>query len=207
MKYDSKLFVSRLDATRRALYLAYGTENPSPTHRPPRLLQYTTVAELMRVKPTFIYNLMRNYFNPSKPAAKRFSLQPPLLNTRPSKGARVTLTTIRDEEIEFLTSTDNLRAWSPFSLDWRCTLFHRRFNDRWIARHTLARLYRNLGIKKKAIIVKRVPQRKTQRMGEFEKKVVQLNQNVRQIVERGGHLVFIDESTFTARSFQMRAWA
>ena len=112
-----------------------------------------------------------------------------------------------DGELEYLLSADTLRAWAPYSLAWRCTLFHRQFPDRWIDRFTLGQLYRNAGIKKKAIVVRRVPERRTQRLQEFEDRVLELHEHVQSIVARGGHLVFIDESVFTARSFQMRAWA
>ena len=207
VKYANKTSVSRFEATRRVLFLAYGTEEPSVTDPPPRLLPLPVVAELMHVKPRFVSYLHGLYFNQVDQALKRLSLQPPKLNARPSEGAKVTLQNIRDEEIEFLTSSETLRAWAPYSLQWRCTLFHRRYPDRWLAPWTLSQLYRNAGIKKKSILTRRAPQRKTQRLEEFEDKVLQLHRQVQEIQAAEGHLVFIDESTFTARAYQQRAWA
>ena len=155
----------------------------------------------MRVQPHFVTYLLNRYFKPKDPALKRFSIQPPKYNTRPSKGAKVTPRTITDEEIAFLTNSDNLRAWAPYSLAWRCTLFHRQFPDRWLDRFTLGQLYRNAGIKKKAIAVRRAPQRKTQRLQEFEDRILELHEQVERIVSTGGHLVFIDESIFTSQGF------
>jgi hypothetical protein len=74
MKYDKKLFVSRLTAQRRALFLLYGTEEPSITSPPPRLLPYKRVAELMRVKLSFVHRLKYEHFHPRDPASKRLSL-------------------------------------------------------------------------------------------------------------------------------------
>jgi hypothetical protein len=138
---------------------------------------------------------------------KRLSLQPPKLNAPPSKGAKVTLRTITDQEIEYLTSPETLRAWAPYSLSWRCTMFHRRYPDRWLAPHVLAQLYRNAGIRKKTVNIRRVAQRRTQRLDEFENKVIELHEQVQSILAAGGHLVYLDESTFTSRAFQQRAWA
>ena len=69
VKYNDKTSVSRLEATRQALFLAYGSEEPSRKDPPPRLLTYRRVAELMRVRPHFICYLMRLYFEPSDATA------------------------------------------------------------------------------------------------------------------------------------------
>ena len=61
------------------------------------------------------------------------------------------------EEILYLIDADNLRTWASYSLEWRCTLFHRKFPDRWINRYVLGRLYRDFGVKKKQVVIKRAP--------------------------------------------------
>jgi len=207
MKYNNKLSCSRLDATRKALYLCYGMEEPSVTDPPPRLLTRKGVADIMRVPINFVNSIIYKYFNPTTDVKKRMSLQPPKLNAQPSRGAKVTLKTITAEEVDYLVDPVNLRAWASYSLEWRCTLFHRKFPNRWISRFTIGRLMSRCGVKKKAIVVRRAPQRKTQRLDEFEDRIVALHERVKEIKAAGGHLVFIDECIFSARGFQMRAWA
>jgi len=142
MKYEDRLNCGRLEAQRKALYLRYGDEEPPLANPPPPLLTHKRVAELMRVRTCFVQRLLYTYFHPEAAAAKRLSLQPPKLNSRPSKGAKVTLKTITAEEVQFLTDPTNLRAWASYSLSGRCVLFHRRFPDRWLDRLTLGRLLR-----------------------------------------------------------------
>lgn len=52
-----------------------------------------------------------------------------------------------------------------------------------------------------------MPARRTARLGEYERKTMQLYKQVKQILDDGGHLVFLDESIFKARDFQRSAWA
>jgi hypothetical protein len=64
VKFANKTSVSRLDATRRALFLVYGCEEPSVTDPPPKLLTHVAAAKLMRVKPFFVSHLLTRYFKP-----------------------------------------------------------------------------------------------------------------------------------------------
>jgi len=64
-----------------------------------------------------------------------------------------------------------------------------------------------MGFKKKVIKVVNAPQRKSERMDEFENKVLELDETVSRILKQGGHIVFCDECIFTARGFQTHAWA
>jgi len=64
-----------------------------------------------------------------------------------------------------------------------------------------------LGFRKKMIRVINAPQRKSDRVDEFEDKIVKLWETVSRIIEQGGHLVFCDETIFKARGFQTHAWA
>ena len=63
------------------------------------------------------------------------------------------------------------------------------------------------GITKKKVIVQRQAQRKTERLEEFDRKLIKLAAEVSEVMLSGGHLVFADESIFTARDFQMQAYA
>ena len=58
-----------------------------------------------------------------------------------------------------------------------------------------------LGFRKKVIKIVNAPRRKSDRLEEFENKVLELDEIVTRILETGGHLVFCDECVFTARGF------
>jgi hypothetical protein len=68
-------------------------------------------------------------------------------------------------------------------------------------------ILRQAGLKKKAVGIYNAPQRLTQRIGEFEKKILALDERVQAILKANGHLVFADESVFVARGYQNRAWS
>jgi len=65
----------------------------------------------------------------------------------------------------------------------------------------IGKLYSQCGIKKKKMNINRAPVRKTQRISEFENKVVKLYREVQDVRENNHHLVFIDESVFTSRGY------
>ena len=66
---------------------------------------------------------------------------------------------------------------------------------------------RKAGIKKKVVQIHKAPQRKTERLEEFDRKLIKLAAEVSDVMLSGGHLVFADESIFNSRDFQMRAYA
>jgi len=45
------------------------------------------------------------------------------------------------------------------------------------------------------------------RIEEFENKTLALQAQIDEIKKQQGHLIFLDESVFTARGFQMKAWS
>ncbi len=55
------------------------------------------------------------------------------------------------DHIDYLVSTDTLRAWSHLSLEQRVKYFHRQFPDITISPFTLWSIYRKHGIKYKVI--------------------------------------------------------
>ena len=110
-------------------------------------------------------------------------------------------------ELEFLLSQDHMRELASLSLPERCVRFHRNFPDRLIRLWTLSMLLRKAGFKKKKVLVQRAPQRKTQRLEEFDRNLVKLASEVHAVQKSGAHLVFADESIFTSRDFQMQAWS
>ena len=205
MKFANKEIVSRETAIRKALYLRYGDEQPVKDPKPCPLLTFAQVAKLMQVGMRFVQALCRSYF--SKKKDLRFSLQPPKLGVM-SRGSKATLETLTAEEVEFMTDRENLRQWAAYSLSWRCVLFHRKFPDRWLNKSTLAKLYSQCGIKRKVISINRAPSRMTARLEEFENKILKLHEEVSKVISSREHLVFVDESIFTARGYNnMRVWS
>jgi len=117
--------------TNELLYLRYGSIEPSAGT--PALLTIRTIATLMKQNPTTLRYLEKLHFRP--PSQNRLSLQPPKLNVRPSrkKGSAATPISITEEELEYITSRETLRAQASYPLTWRCVMFHRRFHDRFIS--------------------------------------------------------------------------
>ena len=67
---------------------------------------------------------------------------------------------------------------------------------------------RKAGFKRKKVVINNVPARRTQRISEFEKKIVALDEQVQAILKTDEHLVFVDEAVFSARSYQeLKAWS
>ena len=58
---------------------------------------------------------------------------------------------LEEDHIAFLTSQDTLRAWSGYSLAFRCILFHRRFPNKVMSVSRLVRFYKQHQIKRKVI--------------------------------------------------------
>ena len=63
------------------------------------------------------------------------------------------------------------------------------------------------GLRRKAVVVASIPNRLEARQEEFADKIVALDIRVKEILDSGGHLVFADESIFSARGFQLQAWS
>ncbi len=80
-------------------------------------------------------------------------------------------------------------------------MFHRKYPDRRIAAHVMASVMKQAGMKKKVIVIGKIPARRTLRISEFEEKVVNLSNKLKTIQENKGHLVFVDEAIFTARGY------
>ena len=63
------------------------------------------------------------------------------------------------------------------------------------------------GLRLKKIEVSNIPAKKEQRVEEFENKTDSLDQKLQNIIESGGHLVFLDECIFKSRDFKKKAWS
>ena len=150
--------------------------------------------------------LDRSYFAQHKQPPRQ-SLFVPKYRPVPKGRARVTQANLTPEEFEYLTCPGNLQAWAHLSLLGRCVMFHRRFPERWLGRVTLGRILRKAGLRKKAVTVRNQPQRRTQRLEEFENRTLALQEEIEKIQAKKGHLVFADEALFKARDFQMAAWS
>ena len=85
----------------------------------------------------------------------------PKYRAKPDKRSGVTLANLTTEEFEYLTSDENQQAWAHLPLMARSIMFHRKFPDRWLSWQLLAKIYAKAGIKKKAVVIKKVPQKKT----------------------------------------------
>ena len=67
---------------------------------------------------------------------------------------------------------------------------------------------RKAGLKRKKVVIRNIPARRTQRISEFEEKIIALDDEVQAIAKSGEHLVFVDEAIFSARSYQeLKAWS
>ena len=198
MKFDKK---SKTEQQRHALFLRYGTESPATDPVPPALLTYSEVARLLKADLRRVIYLCRSYFTAIGSKLPRVSIQPPKLCTKHLPQNTATVKTLRPEEVEYLTDPDNLYNWAAYPLTWRCVLFHRKFPDRWLRRQELGKLYRQCNIRKKKVTANRAPRQKTLRISEFENKIVDLQDQVQEILDKKGHLVFVDESIFTARGY------
>ena len=63
------------------------------------------------------------------------------------------------------------------------------------------------GLRRKAVIVANIPNRLEARYEEFQQKIMDLDAQVKKVLDAKGHLIFSDESIFTGRGFQMQAWS
>jgi len=111
----------------------------------------------------------------------RTSLFVPKYKAKPRGRAVVTELNITPEEFHYLTCQENLQAWAHLPLLARCIMFHRKFPERWINRQTLSLIMRKAGCKEKVVVVRKMPQRRTQRQEEFEEKVLALDDFVKKI--------------------------
>ena len=201
-RYNQKRELQR----KEALFLRYGNEEPTIDPRPRPLLTLAFVGRLMRLKASQVAYIEKAYFQADRKPARQ-SLFVPKYRPKPKGRARVTEANLTPEEAEFLLGSENQQAWAHVPLLGRCILFHRRFPERWLGRVTLGRIMRKAGLRKKVVRVRNAPQRSTQRLEEFEDRTVALDDFVKGIQAKQGHLVFADEAVFTARGFQMSAWA
>ena len=192
---------------KQVLYLRYGSDYVTSQPKPRVLLSLATIARLLKITVSQAAHLDRLNFEPQ--TTVRRSLRPPTMGTRPGEGygTMVSEANVTHEELDYLFGDDQIREWAPLSLPERCVRFHRRFPDRLLKPWTLSLLMRKAGFKKKRVCVNKAAQRATQRMEEFDKKLVELATKVDAVQKAGEHLVFADESIFTSRDFQMKAWS
>ena len=63
------------------------------------------------------------------------------------------------------------------------------------------------GLRQKKIEVSNIPARRELRYEEFENKTTTLDKRLNDIIESGGHMVFLDECLFKSRDFKRKAWS
>ena len=83
-----------------------------------------------------------------------------------------------------------------------CTFFHRQFTDRRIKKGVMLKVLKQAGLRKKKVEVCSVPARQHERLGEFHKKTVELDDKLESIYkEKDVYLVYLDECVFKSRGF------
>ena len=71
----------------------------------------------------------------------------------------------------------------------------------------MLKVMKQAGLRLRKVEVSNVPAKKEQRVEEFEDKTIALDQRLHDIIESGGHLVFLDECLFKSRDFKRKAWS
>ena len=102
-------------ALRTALFLRYGKDEINPSKPPTSLLSWRLVAKILKVPYQIILRQKRNFFKENKPKpqiTKRIT-RSAAKSISPYPASRVTMANITDEEIDFITSRDTIREWSP----------------------------------------------------------------------------------------------
>ena len=80
-----------------------------------------------------------------------------------------------NEEFHYIISHENQRRWAALSLEKRCVLFHRKFNDRHITKRVIAKVMKQAGFKKKKVKVQSVPANEEDREEEFKVAILELD--------------------------------
>ena len=144
---------------RTSLFLRYGVDIIDTKKLPTALVSWRVVAQIMKQPYEKILSMKRKFFGEGKPKPKvtKRITRSALKNISPYPATRVSMTNITEEEIEFLTNRETIREWSPYSLLFRCNLFHRRFPDRRISAKILRKVMLSMGFKKKVIKVVNAP--------------------------------------------------
>ena len=116
---------------RRCLYFRYGRDDPDPNNLPEPILPVPVIASLLGIQKMQPYYIIKRYIKRGKEEGRQ-SIDAPTFFARPGKRAKVTNWSITAEEFEFITSTETLRNWAPYSMQQRCVMFHRQFPNRQI---------------------------------------------------------------------------
>ena len=162
---------------------------------------------MMNTPARHIYWIIKKYFIPPKLPVHDAVDEGPTYNIQSNDKVKVTETNITHEEVAFITDTQTLRDWAAFSMEQRCVMFHRKYLSRRIKPWLLRKVMYQAGLRRKAVIVANVPNRLEARQEEFADKILELDLQVKEILDGKGHLIFSDESIFTGRGFQMQAWS
>ena len=117
------------------LMLRFGTSTPKLGQKPK--LSFSAISKLTQLStPT----LLRYYRQIASPTGLCTLRQP---------GARAKLT---EAHISYLTDPTVLQIWASYSLKERAQLFHRSFPELRVSSSTIAKLYKQHGIRYKAIV-------------------------------------------------------
>ena len=128
---------------RKALFLAFGTDEVDNQKTPHQLLSWKMVSKFLKQPYAKVIKLKREFFNPKKQQPKKPPGKVPTLQVfeaSPLKASQVTCANITEEEVAFITDRQTLREWAPLSLFVRCSMFHRRFPNRRISSQVLTKV-------------------------------------------------------------------
>ena len=130
-----KLSQTTLELQELLLKLRYGSSNAKLSQKPK--LSLKAISKLTQLTTT---TLLR-YYSQIATASSLSSLRQP---GRPAK--------LTEAHISYLIDPTILQIWASYSLKERAQLFHRSFPELRISSSTIAKLYRQHGIKYKAIV-------------------------------------------------------
>ena len=112
---------------------------------------------------------------------------------------------LRPEHIAYLCSGGTLQAWADRTLKERAVLFHRRFGEIKIDYSTILRVYREHGIKRKALrYVKTLKYQAPEKRAEQTRMMLA---EVSRAVECGKRLIYVDEAMFTTSTMLDRGYS
>ena len=174
--------------------------------RPLAILPMSLIAELLKVPIGTLSWMHREYFR-KKSSITNQNTSTPTLNARASGSIQVTLKNITEEEFDYITCQENQRCWATLSIEKRCIVFHRQHLDRRIKKGVMLKVMKLAGLKRKKVEVCSVPARKEERQKEFNHSTVTLDIKLHDILQRSGHLIFLDECVFKSRDFKKVAWS
>ena len=77
-------------------------------------------------------------------------------------------------------------------------MFHRQFPNRRITKKVLSQVMRDAGLTKKKVVITNAPRNAYK--GQYDEQILALDEKITEVIQQKGHLLWLDEATFTSRS-------